>query len=413
MSCNSFWLDLTPTGNGDTQTSFCTYAGDYNTFTANVGYTYTFSVCGGSYNSAITMYTNSGVLLYSQNSTSGNGCETWTWTATVSGVVRLLVDKANCGTNSTCTSVDITQISGGGGTTGNQNCSTPTQVCSDASFTGNSNGFGIQNLNSTNQGCLSTEHQSSWYTFQAVTSGSISLTIVTSVDYDFAIWGPNTTCASLVTPIRCSFAAGGGNTGLGNGATDNSESAFGDRWVAPLVVTAGESYIMLIDNFTSNSTVFTIDWTMSGGATLNCSTLPIELISFDGYKYDDYNLLTWVSATELNNDYYRLEKSTDAINWETAYIADGSGTSYTPIHYQYKDYNYKTSEIIYYRLVQVDLNGNSEIFNIVSIDRTHNKSERKLVKVTNILGQEVDPETDGVLIYQYSDGSYDKNYKIK
>ncbi len=148
--------------------------------------------------------------------------------------------------------------------------------------------------------------------------------------------------------------------------------------------------------------------------SVSCSVaLPIELISFDGYKYDEYNLLTWVSATELNNDYYRLEKSTDALSWETAYIADGSGTSYTPIHYQYKDYNYKTSEIIYYRLIQVDLNGNSEIFNIVSIDRTHNKSERKLVKVTNILGQEVDPETNGVLIYQYSDGSYDKNYKIK
>lgn len=169
-----------------------------------------------------------------------------------------------------------------------------------------------------------------------------------------------------------------------------------------------------INSYSSGSSGSFIYYADILGFSATCtSVLPIELVSFDGYKYDDYNLLTWVSANELNNDYYRLEKSTDALSWETAYIADGSGTSYTPIHYQYKDYNYKTSEIIYYRLIQVDLNGNSEIFNIVSIDRTHNKSERKLVKVTNILGQEVDPETNGVLIYQYSDGSYDKNYKIK
>lgn len=166
-----------------------------------------------------------------------------------------------------------------------------------------------------------------------------------------------------------------------------------------------------VNSYSSGSFIYYAD--ILGFSATCTSVLPIELVSFDGYKYDDHNLLTWVSATELNNDYYRLEKSTDAISWETVYIADGAGSSFTPIHYQYKDYNYKTNEILYYRLVQIDFNGNSKIFNIISIDRSNNKAERKLIRVTNILGQEVDPETDGVLIYQYSDGSYDKNYKIK
>lgn len=145
--------------------------------------------------------------------------------------------------------------------------------------------------------------------------------------------------------------------------------------------------------------------------SVSCSVaLPIELISFDGFKYNDYNLLTWVSATELNNDYYRLEKSVDAINWETIYIADGAGTSNTPIHYQYKDYNYKSSEILYYRLSQSDLNGEIHIYNTVYVDRSTNKTNKKISRITNILGQEImlDSETHGVFIYQYSDGSFEK-----
>jgi hypothetical protein len=63
---NNFWLDLTPTGNGNTQTSTCSYAGDYDTFTATSGYTYSFSVCPGSYNVGVTMYTSTGTLLFSQ-----------------------------------------------------------------------------------------------------------------------------------------------------------------------------------------------------------------------------------------------------------------------------------------------------------------------------------------------------------
>lgn len=91
---NSFWLDLTPSGVGNTNTSFCTYAGDYDTFTACNGVQYGISVCG-SYNVGVTMYDNSGTLLYSQNAVGTGVCETFTWTSTINGVVRILVDITN------------------------------------------------------------------------------------------------------------------------------------------------------------------------------------------------------------------------------------------------------------------------------------------------------------------------------
>lgn len=404
---NSFWLDLTPTGVGNTQSSSCTYAGDYDTFTATAGVTYSFSVCGSSYNSAITMYDNSGTLLYSQNATAGNGCETWTWTATVSGTVRVLVDRANCGTNTTCTSVSITQTSGGGGASGNQNCATPTQVCNDASFTGNSNGLGTQDLNAGNQGCLSVEHQSSWYIFQAVTSGTIALNITTAVDYDFAIWGPNVTCGSLGAPVRCSFAAGGGNTGLGNGAVDLSESAFGDRWVAPLNVTAGQTYIMLIDNFASNSTAFTLDWTMSGGATLNCTPLPIELVSFLGYSDATTNVLEWKTASEKNNKGFELQRSTNAYEWEALHFIEGAGNSQNMLKYIYEDNDY-VKGINYYRLKQIDFDNTITYSWIISIDNSKG-TNKEVIRVTNLLGQEVDETYKGVRILFYKDGTAKKD----
>ena len=258
---NTFYLNLNPTGVGNTQSSFCTYAGEYNTFTACTGTQYSITVCGSSYNSAVTMYSSTGTLLFSQDAVNGSGCETFLWTSTYTGVINVLVDMANCGSNSVCSTMDITQVTscGTSTTTSNQNCSNSTSVCNDASFNGNSSGFGTQELTSSNQGCMTTEHQSSWYTFTVSTTGTISLNITTAVDYDFAIWGPNTPCSSLGTPIRCSWAAGGGNTGLGNGAVDITEGAGGDRWVAPMSVTAGQTYIMLIDNFTANSTPFTLN----------------------------------------------------------------------------------------------------------------------------------------------------------
>lgn len=406
---NSFWLNLTPTGPGNTQSSSCTYAGEYDTFNASVGVTYSFSICGGSYDAAITMYSNSGTLLYSQNATSGNGCETFTWTSSVTGTVRLLIDVQNCSSNSICTSVSITQVSGGG-SSGNQNCGTPTSICNDASFVGNSSGLGTQDLNATNQGCLSVEHQSSWYIFQAVTSGTISLTITTSVDYDFAIWGPNLSCATLGTPIRCSFAAGGANTGLGNGATDNSESASGDKWVAPLPVTAGQTFIMLIDNFTANSTSFTLDWTMAGGASLNCGTLPIELLYFNAEQNNcNQNLLTWSTATESNNNYFQLERSNDGINFITLEKIMGSANSTSIKTYNYKD-NQPESTINYYRLKQVDFDGSYTYSNITYVDNSCSKSIR-IVKVTNLLGQEVGAEFNGPRFIFYSDGSVVKRYQ--
>lgn len=303
-----------------------------------------------------------------------------------------------------------------------QNCSGATQVCSNSPFSGNSSGFSTQELNACNQGCLTVEHQSSWYVIQIQTSGTLNMTIApgVGVDYDYALWGPMSSCPPSGPPIRCSFASGfttnfqtgSYNTGIGAPGTEPSDGTGGtlDGWSSTLNVTAGQIYILLIDNFTSNATPFNLNW--GGTAGLNCTPLPIELVSFEGYNYNTYNYITWVCATETNNDYFKLERSIDGINWTQVCIVDGAGTSNVGTLYSYKDFSYTRNEYNYYKLSQVDFNGQSETFDIISVNNI-NLSDRKIIKITNLMGQDVDPLTEGVLIYYYSDGTHQKVCKIK
>lgn len=141
-----------------------------------------------------------------------------------------------------------------------------------------------------------------------------------------------------------------------------------------------------------------------------CSPLPIELVDFNGTNYYDHNLLTWVSATELNNHFYTLERSVDGFNWSEITYIDGAGTSSTPIFYSYKDYTYIKDVTNYYRLKQTDFNGNFEYFKIIDVIYIPRKKPI-LIKIVNYMGQEVNDTETGFLLEIYDDGSTRKIYR--
>jgi hypothetical protein len=189
--------------------------------------------------------------------------------------------------------------------------------------------------------------------------------------------------------------------------TDITEGAGGDKWVMPLNVTAGQTYILLIDNFTANSTPFTLDWTFSGGASLNCSpvVLPIELLSLAAayHEQTNSNKITWSTASERLNDHFTIERSADAVNWTIIDKQNGAELSEARIDYVFEDFNFVPGTTNYYRLSQTDYDGTIETFDILSVDNS--TSGKKVVKVYNMLGQEVPFESTGVVILLYDDGS--------
>lgn len=102
----------------------------------------------------------------------------------------------------------------------------------------------------------------------------------------------------------------------------------------------------------------------SGGC--GASTVPIKLISFTASKTNDGVLLTWVTETETNNEYYSIERSTDGIDFEVISKVKGAGNSIFSLEYTYLDKPLKYGTI-YYRLKQTDYNGDFEYFDMITV----------------------------------------------
>jgi hypothetical protein len=128
----------------------------------------------------------------------------------------------------------------------------------------------------------------------------------------------------------------------------------------------------------------------------NCTIFPIELIEFDSKCENGTTLLYWSTMTELDNDYFTLEKSTDGINWSTLKEIDGAGTSNEINNYSVID-NFPSKLGNYYRLTQTDYNGDSETFNVIYSDCYRGFISEGIsiypVPVKSTLNIEVDSET--------------------
>lgn len=94
--------------------------------------------------------------------------------------------------------------------------------------------------------------------------------------------------------------------------------------------------------------------------------LPVELVSFSAKRDGNSAILEWETASEQNNDYFAVERL-DA-NGEFAAIGtvNGNGTTSQPSYYQFTDVH-PLPGTNYYRLRQVDYNGNYSYSAIVAV----------------------------------------------
>jgi hypothetical protein len=96
--------------------------------------------------------------------------------------------------------------------------------------------------------------------------------------------------------------------------------------------------------------------------------LPIELMSFEAAADGSDVDLKWVTASELNNDYFTVERSKDGFEFTTVAIVQGAGTKSTQTEYGTVDHT-PYEGISYYRLKQTDFSGTSSFSGIVKVDR--------------------------------------------
>jgi hypothetical protein len=98
--------------------------------------------------------------------------------------------------------------------------------------------------------------------------------------------------------------------------------------------------------------------------------LPIELTAFTGTYTNNAVRLDWTTASEKNNDFFELLRSTDGTNFEVIATLDSKapyGNSNYIINYEYND-NEPLGGIIYYQLKQTDYDGTTSLSKIVSVE---------------------------------------------
>ncbi len=95
----------------------------------------------------------------------------------------------------------------------------------------------------------------------------------------------------------------------------------------------------------------------------NTNPLPVELINFDVKCRNAVANLEWVTASEINNDYFEVQKSDDGNNWQILGTVKGAGNSNAVLNYQFEDKNNNAKS--YYRLKQIDFDGKFEYSPII------------------------------------------------
>lgn len=94
--------------------------------------------------------------------------------------------------------------------------------------------------------------------------------------------------------------------------------------------------------------------------------LPVELVYFNGTAAEQQVRLNWQTKSEINNNYFQVERSVDGRNFASISQLQGAGTTY-----EQQDYSFIDGEpqlgINYYRLTQYDFDGHFEHSRIVAV----------------------------------------------
>ncbi len=147
----------------------------------------------------------------------------------------------------------------------------------------------------------------------------------------------------------------------------------------------------------------------TAAATCPVTPLPVEIVSFEGERIDEGNLIYWQTVSEQNSSFFTLEHSTDAKNWTVIVNQPAANNSTSTLNYSFIDTGYDRT-MNYYRLSETDTDGT--ITNYPKYVVLYNGTQKvDLIRIINILGQEIDENTSGVQIHVFSDGSIKKIFK--
>lgn len=109
----------------------------------------------------------------------------------------------------------------------------------------------------------------------------------------------------------------------------------------------------------------------AAASTNATTTLPVKLLSFTANNVDGNVQLKWVTANEINNKGFEIERSTDGKNFKSIDFVKGAGNTNKTSNYSKIDlgaFIATSSNVLYYRLKQVDFDGTATYTNQVVVN---------------------------------------------
>lgn len=201
----------------------------------------------------------------------------------------------------------------------------------------------------------------------AITTPVSANTTAITNDKSFFMWGDN---KGFTTFTRtATFGANSYNAMVRNWQIQ--KPGWGDVSVTITQDSGATATYLLVATDSAFTNVVSATAMTSGNVTLNTSAipsgdyvtfakiipLPVNMVSFTGMTTKEGNQLTWVTAGEVNDHFFAIQRSTDGQNFEDIGQVTGMGTTVLSQTYSYTDPNPVMGKINYYRLHQVDYNG--------------------------------------------------------
>jgi len=132
--------------------------------------------------------------------------------------------------------------------------------------------------------------------------------------------------------------------------------------------------------------------------------LPIELLDFYGVCKNDYIELNWSTSAEINNDYFTVEKSYNAVDWKELTTVPGAGFSNEVLNYSTLDYDInKNNSTVYYRIRQTDFDGTTTVSQVISLN-CYNMGGETIMFISSAL------ENENIVIS--FNGAQGKSYEV-
>lgn len=177
---------------------------------------------------------------------------------------------------------------------------------------------------------------------------------------------------------------GGPVAGLGDDPGADSDCPRSPEFVAVQhtdVATDGASFEFdpgtgIRDGITIVQFTTTGNWTVSGNnialstaafTNLSFGGFPVEWLDFKAVAGDAGVTVSWITASELNNDYFVVENSLDGVEFSALGQVEGAGNSDAPISYEFVDASPKANTV-YYRVRQVDFDGGSSFTSVMMVN---------------------------------------------